>query len=580
MSRANKAKRFRNAEEQASKLAAIRLTEKIDSSMEMESAPCFCGSTEYKVVAKQDRYGIPVQTVICTQCALIRLEPRPSKAAYAEFYGSQEYRDLNRPRHSLVTNKEEEELALWNVQVRKAAQLQSLHWDHGYEKPKVVVDIGCHLGGMLQPFLQDGAEVYGVELNAEHRQKAANNGVIAVETIAELAAMGVKADLVIMYDMIEHFTDLNEVGQLRDIMGPESVVFIYTPGLFRVQFAGNSQIAHTYYFCANTLHFVLDCLGFNIEYADETCHAFAVLNPDGSPHTVRKPTEWVQFCIDEIEGREDRKLPPFSGTCKFTKRELFGNMERNLAHKFPDIYDITQKHAGETCVIVCGGPSINDQAEKVLALQKEGAKVISINRMYPWCQKHGIKPDYLVSLDCSEDQERSFDTITPGVTYLLSTVTRPSICDKLKDEKVYIFDSRSEPRCRKLRINAGYNRMTVINGGGSVSVLAYSIAFNLGFRNIHMFGFDSMVTDPDITHAAGIAGTSLSPHYVPITINEKDILTTPQWIEFTRQVLDLTSVAHDEGMLDSVVFHGGDQCLINHMWDGLWHEEVEDVQPQ
>lgn len=68
--------------------------DKIDRGVyQLESAPCICGYGLYDVIAETDRYGLPLKTVICQSCGLLRTEPRLDAAALSNFY-AREYRDL------------------------------------------------------------------------------------------------------------------------------------------------------------------------------------------------------------------------------------------------------------------------------------------------------------------------------------------------------------------------------------------------------------------------------------------------------------------------------------------------------
>jgi hypothetical protein len=97
-----------------------------------------------------------------------------------------------------------------------------------------------------------------------------------------------------------------------------------------------------------------------------------------------------------------------------------------------------------------------------------------------------------------------------------------------------------------------------------------SIAFTLGFTDLHIFGFDCMIPDGSKTHADGIAGESVEQRTYTVTVQNNTLQTTPSFVEFARQALDLFSVAHDEGLLHSVKIYG--DSLVNRMWDGLWHD--------
>ncbi len=141
-------------------------------------------------------------------------------------------------------------------------------------------------------------------------------------------------------------------------------------------------------------------LGFVPTYCDEEISSFWQFR--GVPARVAPPPqEWVEYIVDEAMGRDDRKLPPFTGVCKFTKKLLYGNMRRNFAMKLPDIHEITGTKSGPIAV-VSGGPSVNSQVETIKGLYDSGVPVIAIARMYPCCLDHGIIPAYIVSLDCSE----------------------------------------------------------------------------------------------------------------------------------------------------------------------------------
>jgi hypothetical protein len=158
----------------------------------------------------------------------------------------------------------------------------------------------------------------------------------------------------------------------------------------------------------------------------------------------------------------------------------------------------------------------------------------------------------------------------PGVTYLIASVANPSFLDHVNGEKVYVFDSRDDRKIQDMRRKAGYTQCSVVNGGGSVAICSISLAFNLGFRDLHVFGLDCMVTDVKKDHADGIAGTSVELRPMPIVIDGKEIITTGAFLEFANQALDLFSVAHQEGMLNSVKVYG--ESLINYLWDGQFSE--------
>jgi len=107
-------------------------------------------------------------------------------------------------------------------------------------------------------------------------------------------------------------------------------------------------------------------------------------------------------------------------------------------------------------------------------------------------------------------------------------------------------------------------------------VTCMAVAFNLGFTDLHIFGFDCMFPDDKRLHATGIAGKSVEQRILAVDIGGETVLTTPSFLEFARQSLDLFSVAHNEGLLNSVKVYG--ESIVNKMWDGQWYDEDELVE--
>lgn len=541
-----------------------RLNDKIDKGEYLtETVKCFCGADNYTVLSEVDRDLLNHRNVVCNECALVYANPRLTKESYSKFYND-EYRNINYPSGS--DNPKHDMDYHWTREYEKGEIIKQLLVDFDIDEPKIVVDWGCFVGGTLSAFTS--AKTYGIEIAEVASNYAKSKGHAVVNSITELEALGVKADLIIMQDFIEHLTDLNEVEKIKKILKPGGYIYIYTPGFFRFSVKSLFQVAHTYQFCSSTLEYVMSKLGFREIYIDEEVVAIYQNLPCDER---RKPVEWAEHIKDQVFKPDSlRKMPRFRGVCKFTKKQLHENVALNLSEKAPDLYELTGKQSGDL-IIIGGGASVDNQVEQIKELQINGSPLMVIARMYPWCAKNGIVPDYVVSLDCSEEQEKSFTNIQPNVTYLLASVTRPSIFKMLSKEKRYVFDTHESNKYHNFRHKNGYEVCTVINGCGSVTITCISLGMNLGFKDFHMFGLDLMILDKNHTHAKDIAGTSLPQNFIEIEVNGKTIITTKSFVDFANQTLDLVSAGHEDGLLKSIKFYG--ESLLNYMWDGKWHEE-------
>lgn len=115
-----------------------------------------------------------------------------------------------------------------------------------------VLEIGCGEGGNLDPFLQRGCEVYGIDLNAEqisnakeylsetHSGKAFNLLFRDIYTVSpsEIGSF----DLIIMRDVIEHIFDQEKfMAFVRSFLGKKGMIFFGFPPWY-MPFGGHQQI--------------------------------------------------------------------------------------------------------------------------------------------------------------------------------------------------------------------------------------------------------------------------------------------------------------------------------------------------
>lgn len=527
--------------------------------------PCFCGSVDDMELSTRERNGMPHRAVMCKSCALIRINPRMTQEAYTAFYNDH-YRHINYGHYvgerQLYSFKQERRLNDV-IQQGKGECLHQLLMDMGADTPKSVLDWGCHQGGMLESFKDLDAEVVGIEIDESSADFSRKRGITVYRTIDEVIAKGLKFDFVIMQDIIEHLMDLKEVAKVHQVLNKGAFLYVFTPGFFvappRVLF----QIAHTYQFCAWTLEWVMDQLGFTGQYINEDVISFWQTK-EYQTDLFSKPVEWCKFQLDHARGVLDRVMPPFKATCKYTRRQRYEHMESNISKKFPDVSELKDKYSGPLA-IVSGGPSVDGEIETLKNLKLQGVPIMVISRMYPWAVEHNLGPDFVLTMDSSDEQLKGFTHIQDDAIHLVASVTLPAVVDKLEGKKIYIWESMDDPKCREIRRKYEYSTVAVANGGGTVAISGMSLAFIMGFDSLHIFGLDCLVREK--TYAEGI--TEQEPHPMPqlaITVNGHELVTTVDYLEFTKCALNIAWAGWKAGFLKEIKFYG--DSLINYQWDG------------
>lgn len=533
------------------------VTKLADGTYQTEPVRCFCGADfNDAVLATHDRYFIPHRNVLCRECGLIRATPRMTPAAYYQFYRN-EYRPIYDGWQFGAKGEDTD----FRFMIQSGQGLTFKEFLEFFDlHPQTIIDVGANTGGMLAAFQETGATVYGIEWHESGRQYGERQGIPMLRSIEEAVGLGLKADLVILRDVVEHLTDLRELLTIQQLMAKDGVLAISTPGLFHANLDLIWQNAHTYTFVGETLRYVMSQLGFEELFLDENIDSLWVYH--GEKGHVPKPAEWCRYIVECLERTEPMTVPPLRGVNKFPASERWTNMDRNLGRQLPDI----RQHPpceGEA-IILAAGPSITGQVETIKDFQAKGGILFTIERMYPWCAKHGIRPDYVVCLDSAPDVVEGFTTLQDGVTYLMSSTVHPDAFDRIAGQPTYIFTALNPHlKIQNLWAKYGYASVRVVNTGGSVTLCAYALAMILGFRSLHFFGFDLKVADRD--YADGVAGNGVERQYFSADVQGKTVLTCISFISFAQQFFRMTNDAHKAGFLSSIHVHG--DSLINDMAD-------------
>lgn len=246
--------------------ARTRVLAKIDDgTYVLEAAPCFCGAQAGAdlEIAGRDRYGLPVRTVLCGACGLLRSDPRMDADSTARFY-QDDYRDLYTGPGNAAP--------LFDSQVTRGRGLVSLL---AKLLPTIdtVYEVGCGAGGLLLPFAEQGKRVRGVDLGDEYLEVGRAHGLELVHGDADelLRRAGEPADLVLLMHVLEHYLDLRtSIAQTMALVRPGGLLLVEVPGVasiatgYRGDILSYLQNAHNFHFTAASLAFVLRRCGLEV----------------------------------------------------------------------------------------------------------------------------------------------------------------------------------------------------------------------------------------------------------------------------------------------------------------------------
>ena len=259
-------------------------------------------------------------------------------------------------------------------------------------------------------------------------------------------------------------------------------------------------------------------------------------------------------------------------------------------------------HKGKA-ILVSAGPFTDYPAIKELINEHRDIKIVCVKHSYPTLLKNGIKPWGCVILDPRPlsgvsthgiVRKELFKKLDPNTKFMVASMTDPSVTQHLMDNKCDVWgwhaftDSlRSEEEqgqkiqnqqvkiVEELGIPKG---ATLITGGTCAAMRGIGMLHTLGFRDIHLFGFDCCMEEPtkeQMTETTGDleGGETPRPKYFQVTVDNNTYWTTGELLAMGQ---DCEKVFSDEGLEGVLTFHGEGTMVAD-----LWRlKEEKETRPQ
>lgn len=197
-----------------------------------------------------------------------------------------------------------------------------------------------------------------------------------------------------------------------------------------------------------------------------------------------------------IAGKEIRKVGKLN-----TEEEIVrAQIKKNLETEYQQVgYARLQPDA--ECMILCGGPSLNDFEKDIREKREAGMPLITINGTYGWALERGLTPSALVMVDSRALNARFVTEIVPNCRYMLSSQVHPDVYAKIPKEQIVQWHSSSAFLNDIYEEHFGENWLSI--SGGSTATLRALVLFRvLGWKNFHMYGFDSCICEQDANYSS------------------------------------------------------------------------------
>lgn len=166
---------------------------------------------------------------------------------------------------------------------------------------------------------------------------------------------------------------------------------------------------------------------------------------------------------------------------------VFSNVYKNSRRNIPWIKQLPE-HSGHA-VIVGGGYSIKNNIESIKWRKSLGQKIFALNNAAKFLSDNGIEVDYQVIVDAREFNKRF---IGYANNYLLASQCDPAVFDETNNTNVSLWH-HVEPVIEDLtkHLPEYEDEYVLIGGGTTVGLSAMCLVYALGYRKLHLYGYDS-----------------------------------------------------------------------------------------
>lgn len=223
--------------------------------------PCkLCGEDQFELIARRDRRGKELDTVVCKKCGLISHRHIPDDEALTAYYARQYRNDY----HGAMLPSPH------RVIRARGVGREILHQVTPFLQPEdSVFDVGAGIGCTIKAFEMAGYQASGIEPGegfCEYSSQQLRTSITPT-TLEEVPPVP-QYDVVLLIHVIEHFHSPDmALAQIRRIMKPGGRLYVECPNFAAPHAAPGKQFhfAHIHNFTPSTLTMLGEACGFQVQ---------------------------------------------------------------------------------------------------------------------------------------------------------------------------------------------------------------------------------------------------------------------------------------------------------------------------
>ena len=256
---------------------------------------CFCGSTNFELLSRFDRYGLPFGTQICVDCGLISQTINIKEESMALFY-DQVYWQLiygtdDEFEYSTQLDGVDEFIPFISDQIN--FELNSIK----------IMEIGVGQGNRIEKLSNHlksrySLELYGSDYSTEALKNVKKKGIKTIRGGLDKCLDVGPMDILIMSHVFEHFVDINDsLALIEKLAHDDTLIYVEVPGVadlpnkpeYMYDYQDYSVLAHIHNFSLGTLTNIFSNYGFKLIKGTEYVRAVFSKNVENPQPVSRNP---------------------------------------------------------------------------------------------------------------------------------------------------------------------------------------------------------------------------------------------------------------------------------------------------
>ena len=248
--------------------------------------------------------------------------------------------------------------------------------------------------------------------------------------------------------------------------------------------------------------------------------------------------------------------------CNTEQEKLTANVRSAIARNVSWL-DTAPEHDRQVC-IVGGGPSLVDTLDELKWRKSIGQRIWALNGVAGFLLKQGIVADAALIVDARPENARFLEGLAPETAAFIASQCHPSVFDAADANNLnVVLWHVNSPGMVDILADEVQRPVHLIGGGTTVGLNAMVMGFAAGYRNFHLYGFDSSYRDA--SHHAYTQPQNNDDRVIDALYNDHKFRTTA-WM--AQQVSDFQDLV--PGLL-------ADGCIVTVAGDGLLQTVARDM---